>query len=83
MRRFVTSLGKPFEHHDLIKLLLDAIMLPAQLAIVKRDAHTSGTDSVRLEMSDLISLTSVVHQCASLQLTQSILLPSFNDVAAF
>lgn len=54
----MTSLRKPIKHRDLIKLLLDAIMLPAQLAIVKCDAHTSGTDSVSLghERSDFLNL---------------------------
>ena len=88
-RGFLTSCGKPIKHHQLIKDLLDAIMLPKRLAIVKCEAHTNGSDSVSLgnaradaaAKQAAISSPSVVQQCTKVQAPDPIALPSFDDVA--
>ncbi|XP_072557235.1 uncharacterized protein [Paramormyrops kingsleyae] len=45
-RGFRTSTGKPIQHHQLVEQLLDALMLPEQVAIVKCQAHTKRTDEI-------------------------------------
>ncbi|XP_048843244.1 protein NYNRIN-like [Brienomyrus brachyistius] len=45
-RGFRTSTGKPIQHHELVEQLLDALMLPKQVAIVKCQAHTKRTDEI-------------------------------------
>ena len=45
-RGFLTSAGKHITHFELVADLLDAILLPAQIAVVKCDAHTGHTDDV-------------------------------------
>ena len=45
-RNFLTSSGKPIAHHTLVSQLLDAILLPKQIAVCKCEAHTSNTDLV-------------------------------------
>lgn len=45
-RDFLKSDGKPILHKKLVSELLDAITLPAQLAIVKCQAHTGRKDIV-------------------------------------
>ncbi|KAF0022421.1 hypothetical protein F2P81_025333 [Scophthalmus maximus] len=47
MRGFLTSSGKPIQHHTLVANLLEAIMLPTLLVIVKCAAHSAGSDSVK------------------------------------
>ncbi|XP_053183950.1 uncharacterized protein LOC128367259 [Scomber japonicus] len=46
MRGFVSSSGRPLQHHALVNDLLDAIMRPFQLAIVKCAAHSQENDPV-------------------------------------
>ncbi|XP_053177619.1 uncharacterized protein LOC128361258 [Scomber japonicus] len=46
MRGFVSSSGRPLRHHALVNDLLDAIMRPFQLAIVKCAAHSQENDPV-------------------------------------
>lgn len=89
MRGFLTSSGKPIQHHVLVAELLGAILLPYQLAIVKCAAHTNGTDPVTRgnAMADsaakqaAASSSSMVRQCTSTQPANPISIPSFNDVA--
>ncbi|XP_027142002.1 protein NYNRIN-like [Larimichthys crocea] len=45
-RNFLKSDGKPILHHDKVLALLDAILLPKQIAVCKCQAHTGDTDSV-------------------------------------
>uniref|UniRef100_A0AAQ4RQ79 ribonuclease H n=1 Tax=Gasterosteus aculeatus aculeatus TaxID=481459 RepID=A0AAQ4RQ79_GASAC len=45
-RGFLTSSGKPIAHHTLVSALLDAILLPRAIAVVKCEAHTSSFDPV-------------------------------------
>lgn len=45
-RKFLKSNGKPVLNHLLITQLLDAILLPTQVAVCKCAAHTNATDSV-------------------------------------
>lgn len=40
------SSGKPIAHHTLVLQLMDAILLPKQVAVYKCEAHTSNTDAV-------------------------------------
>lgn len=88
MRGFLTSSGKPIQHHTLVADLLEAILLPSQLAILKCAAHTDGSDPVSCgnALADTaakqaaISSPSMVHQCTSTQPANPICLPSFNDV---
>ncbi|XP_042261512.1 uncharacterized protein LOC121893578 [Thunnus maccoyii] len=88
MRGFVSSSGKPLQHHTLVNDLLDAILRPSQLAIIKCAAHTNGTDPVSRgnAMADTaakqaaLSSPSLVLQCASTQPTNPIPVPSANDV---
>ncbi|XP_034089450.1 uncharacterized protein LOC117557643 [Gymnodraco acuticeps] len=89
MRGFLTSAGKPIQHHALVAQLLDAILLPAQLAVVKCAAHTNSDDPISRgnALADTaakqaaISSSSMVLQCPSTQPAEPICLPSFNDVA--
>ncbi|XP_062255780.1 protein NYNRIN-like [Platichthys flesus] len=45
-REFLTSSGKPIAHHALVSQMLDAVLLPKQVAVCKCDAHTSNNDPV-------------------------------------
>ena len=45
-RRFLKSDGKPILHHDKVSALLEAILLPKQIAVCKCAAHTSSSDPV-------------------------------------
>lgn len=45
-RQFRTSTGKPFAHYQLVAALLDAILLPEQIAICKCEAHANTSDPV-------------------------------------
>nr|XP_049612462.1 uncharacterized protein LOC125989971 [Syngnathus scovelli] len=45
-RGMTTSTGKPVTHASLLKDLLQAILLPAKLAVCKCAAHTTGRDEV-------------------------------------
>ena len=45
-RGMVTSTGKPITHSVLLRDLLQAVLLPAQIAVCKFAAHTSNTDNV-------------------------------------
>ena len=45
-RKFLKSDGKPVLNHVLIAKLLDAILLPSQIAVCKCAAHTKATDPV-------------------------------------
>ncbi|XP_071337791.1 protein NYNRIN-like [Trachinotus anak] len=47
-RDFLTSTGRPIAHHVLVAALLDAILLPKQIAVCKCEAHTNNTDSISL-----------------------------------
>ena len=42
----VTSTGKPITHSALLRDLLQAVLLPAQIAVCKCAAHISNTDNV-------------------------------------
>lgn len=48
MPSFITFSGTEIQHGQLIKNLLDAILLPRELSICKCEAHTCKTDSVSL-----------------------------------
>ncbi|XP_053170461.1 uncharacterized protein LOC128354223 [Scomber japonicus] len=88
IRGFVSSSGKPLQHHTLVNDLLDAIMRPFQLAIVKCAAHSQENDPVSRgnAMADFAakqaatSSSSMVRQCASTQPVHPFSLPSVNDV---
>ncbi|XP_027141950.1 uncharacterized protein LOC113747238 [Larimichthys crocea] len=88
MRGFVSSSGKPLQHHALVNDLLEAILRPSQLAIVKCAAHTKGNDPVSRgnAMADTaakqaaLSSSSMVHQYTSTQPVNPIPVPSSNDV---
>ncbi|XP_027139064.1 uncharacterized protein LOC113746658 [Larimichthys crocea] len=88
MRGFVSSSGKPLQHHALVNDLLEAILRPSQLAIVKCAAHTKGNDPVSQgnAMADTaakqaaLSSSSMVHQYTSTQPVNPIPVPSANDV---
>ncbi|XP_061701674.1 protein NYNRIN-like [Syngnathoides biaculeatus] len=41
-----TSSGKPVQHADLLKALLQAVLLPRRIAVCKCKAHTKATDPV-------------------------------------
>ncbi|KAM3913063.1 protein NYNRIN-like [Leptodactylus fuscus] len=43
-RNFLTAQGKPIKNGNLVSQLMEAILLPKQLAIVKVKAHTRGRD---------------------------------------
>ena len=45
-RGMITSTGRPVTHATLLAKLLEAVQLPAKLAICKCAAHTGGTDVV-------------------------------------
>ncbi|KAL7393657.1 hypothetical protein ABVT39_014052 [Epinephelus coioides] len=45
-RGMITSTGKSILHTDLILALLEAILLPLQIAVCKCAAHTSGNDPI-------------------------------------
>lgn len=45
-RKFLKSDGKPILNHTLIADLLTAVLAPAEVAVCKCTAHTSGTDTV-------------------------------------
>ena len=45
-RGFVTTAGKPIQHAELVKELLSALMLPAQIAIVKCAGHSKADSDV-------------------------------------
>ncbi|XP_044045346.1 uncharacterized protein LOC122873086 isoform X2 [Siniperca chuatsi] len=45
-RNFLTSTGKPIAHHTLVAELLDAVLLPKQIAICKCEAHTNNLDPI-------------------------------------
>ena len=45
-RGFLTSQGTPIQHHLLVNNLLDAILLPSQVAVCKCQAHVRVTDDV-------------------------------------
>lgn len=45
-RGFLTSAGKQIAHHALITALLDAILLPKAISVVKCVAHTSFSDPI-------------------------------------
>ncbi|MGL5581012.1 MAG: RNase H family protein, partial [Cetobacterium sp.] len=45
-RDFLRADGKPILHHKLVANLLDSIMLPKAVAVMKCAAHTKGTDTV-------------------------------------
>ncbi|XP_055358758.1 uncharacterized protein LOC129603085 isoform X1 [Betta splendens] len=45
-RKFLKSDGKPILHQDKVADLLDAILLPAAIAVCKCPAHTGGTDPI-------------------------------------
>ena len=47
-RGFLTSSGKPIAHHTLVAALLDAILLPQAVSVVKCEAHTSSSDPISL-----------------------------------
>uniref|UniRef100_A0A3B1JAJ5 ribonuclease H n=1 Tax=Astyanax mexicanus TaxID=7994 RepID=A0A3B1JAJ5_ASTMX len=47
-RNFLTSSGAHIAHHKLVSELLDAILLPAEIAVCKCEAHTKKTDSISL-----------------------------------
>ncbi|CAL9706360.1 unnamed protein product [Knipowitschia caucasica] len=47
-RNFLKSDGKPILHHTHVAALLEAILLPSQIAVCKCSAHTGATDSVSL-----------------------------------
>lgn len=87
-RAFITSSGKPLQHHKLVVELLDAIMLPKQLAIVKCEAHRTGNDPVtrgnnRADHFARLAAASespVALQCISKQPSEPITLPSVDDI---
>lgn len=88
MRGFVSSSGRPLQHHALVNELLDAIMRPTKLAIVKCTAHSQENDPVSRgnAMADFAakqaaaSFSSMIHQCTSTQPVNPFSLPSVNDV---
>ncbi len=43
-RNFQTSEGKPISHAELVGDLLQAVMLPSELAVVKVKGHASGDE---------------------------------------
>jgi len=45
-RGFLTSTGKYIAHHNLMSQLLDAVLLPKTVAIIKCQAHTNGNDFI-------------------------------------
>ena len=45
-RGFITTSGKPIQHCAMVKHLLESIMFPSELSVVKCEAHTGGSDSV-------------------------------------
>ncbi|XP_066506392.1 protein NYNRIN-like [Hoplias malabaricus] len=45
-RKFLTSNGTHIKHHQLVAELLESILLPKELAIVKCAAHQKGTDYI-------------------------------------
>ncbi|KAK2920516.1 hypothetical protein Q8A73_000001, partial [Channa argus] len=45
-RGFMTSAGTPIAHHTLVAALLNAILLPKQISVIKCDAHTNKTDPI-------------------------------------
>ncbi|XP_072554178.1 protein NYNRIN-like [Paramormyrops kingsleyae] len=47
-RGFLTSTGKPIQHHELVRDLLSAIQLPHSIAVVKCKAHTGCSDPVSI-----------------------------------
>lgn len=47
-RKFLTSSSKPTAHHNLMSQLLDAVLLPKQVAVCKCEAHTNDSDPVSL-----------------------------------
>ena len=87
-RGFVSSSGKPLRHHALVNDLLDAILRPAQLAIVKCAAHTNSDDPVSrgnaradaAAKQAALSSSSMAYQCASTQLIDPTIVPSIDDV---
>ncbi|XP_034146327.1 uncharacterized protein LOC117593887 [Esox lucius] len=48
MRGFITSTGTQIQHGQLIRNLLEAVLLPREVAICKCEAHTTGRDVVSL-----------------------------------
>lgn len=46
IRGFMSSSGRLLQHQALVNYLLDAILGPSQLEIVKCAAHTNGTDPI-------------------------------------
>lgn len=53
---FVTSSGKPIKHAQEASDLLESIMLPQEVAIIKCAAHTKGKDPVSLGTRQQMSL---------------------------
>ncbi|XP_036981438.1 uncharacterized protein LOC119034487 isoform X3 [Acanthopagrus latus] len=45
-RKFLTASGKPIAHHTLVASLLDALLLPKQIAVCKCEAHTNKPDLI-------------------------------------
>ncbi|XP_036977326.1 uncharacterized protein LOC119032358 [Acanthopagrus latus] len=45
-RKFLTASGKPIAHHTLVASLLDALLLPKQIAVCKCEAHTNKPDFI-------------------------------------
>ncbi|XP_053328806.1 ribonuclease H-like [Spea bombifrons] len=45
LRGYLTSSGSPILNHTHVKALLDALMMPSAIAVIKIAAHTKGTDA--------------------------------------
>ncbi|XP_044023759.1 uncharacterized protein LOC122862365 [Siniperca chuatsi] len=45
-KNFLTSTGNPIAHHTLVAELLDAVLLPKQIAICKCEVHTNNLDPI-------------------------------------
>ena len=87
-RGFITTSGKPIQHCAMVKHLLESIMFPSELSVVKCEAHTGGSNSVSQgnALADFAAKQAALNPSMmvlqGLKTVQSKLLPvpSLNDV---
>ena len=72
-RDFVNASGTPIKNHMQIEALLEAMLLSAQLAILKVRAHTGNTDSIIIGIA---AAEAAAKNAASRRHTHAVLLAS-------
>ncbi|XP_068109716.1 protein NYNRIN-like [Hyperolius riggenbachi] len=63
MRGFLTTNGKPIKHAELIKRVLESLWGPTEVAVIKCEAHTKGTDEISLgnNKADMAAKDAALH----------------------